>query len=91
MIFIARSIGDVASTQAGFGGRQHSWNSHPYSWHRDAAYSKWRKLFGNVGKSELLEFKEFVKENAWLKRIAADLELDKLILKEGPDYLRPKA
>ena len=29
-------------------------------------------------------------ENARLKRIVAELELDKLILKESLDYLKPK-
>ncbi len=57
----------------------------------DATYYKWRKLYGGVGKSKLLEFKEMEKENARLKRIVADLELDKLILKESLDYLKPKA
>ena len=31
------------------------------------------------------------KENVRLKPIVADLELDKLILKEGFNYLKPKA
>jgi len=31
------------------------------------------------------------RENARLKRIVADLELDKLILKESLDYFKPKA
>ena len=34
-------------------------------------------------KSQLQEFKALEKENTRLKRIFADLELDKLILKEG--------
>ena len=54
-------------------------------------FYRWRKLYGGVGKSKLLEFKEMEKENARLKRIVADLELDKLILKETLDYLKPKA
>ena len=39
-----------------------------------------------AGSSEAME-----KENARLKSIIADLELDKLILKESLDYLKPKA
>ena len=31
------------------------------------------------------------KENERLKKIVADLQLDKLILKESLDYLKPKA
>lgn len=57
----------------------------------DATYYKWRKMYGGVGKAKLHEFKEMEKENARLKRIVADLELDKLILKESLNYLKPKA
>lgn len=57
----------------------------------DATYYKWRKLYGGMGKSQLWGFKAVEKENARLKRIIADLELDKLILKESLDYLKPKA
>lgn len=57
----------------------------------DATYYKWRKAYGGMGKSKLHEFKEMEKENARLKRIVANLELDKLILKESLDYLKPKA
>ena len=57
----------------------------------DATYYKWRKMYGGMGKSKLHEFKEMEKENTRLKRIVADLELDKLILKESLDYLKPKA
>jgi putative transposase len=35
--------------------------------------------------------KSLEKENQRLKKIVADLELDKLILKESLDYLKPKA
>ena len=57
----------------------------------EATYYKWRKMYGGVGKSKLHEFKEMEKENARLKRTVANLELDKLILKESLDYLKPKA
>ena len=57
----------------------------------DATYYKWLKNYGGMGKSKLHEFKPLEQENAWLKRIVADLELDKLILKESLDYLKPKA
>jgi transposase-like protein len=57
----------------------------------DATYYKWRKLYDGMGKSQLRELKAMEKENARLKRIIADLELDKLILKESLDYLKPKA
>jgi len=57
----------------------------------DATYYKWRKLYGGIGKSKLHEFKSLEKENARLKRIVAELELDKLILKESLEYLKPRA
>jgi len=56
----------------------------------DATYYNWRKRYGRMGKSHLQELKGLEKENPRLKRIVADLELDKLILKESLDYLKPK-
>jgi len=57
----------------------------------NATYYKWRKLYGGMGKSKLHEFKSLEKENERLKRIVAELELDKLILNESLDYLKPRA
>ena len=56
----------------------------------DATYYKWRKKFGGMGKSQLSEMRSLEKENQRLKKIVADLELDKLILKESLDFLKPK-
>ena len=49
----------------------------------DATYYTWRKKFGGMARSQLSEMKPLEKENQRLKKIVADLELDKLILKEG--------
>ena len=57
----------------------------------DATYYTWRKRFGGMGKSQLAELKALQKENGRLKKIVATLELDKLILKESLDFLKPKA
>jgi transposase-like protein len=57
----------------------------------DATYYNWRKKFGGMGRSQLSELKTLAKENQRLKTIVADLELDKLILKESLDFLRPLA
>jgi len=57
----------------------------------DATYYNWRKTFGGMGRSQLSEMKSLEKENQRLKKIVADLELDKLILKESLDFLKPKA
>ncbi len=56
----------------------------------DVTYYTWRKKYGGMGKSQLQELKGLEKENSRLKRIVADFELDKLILKESLDYLKPK-
>ena len=56
----------------------------------DATYDNWRKRFGGMGRSQLSEMKSLEKENARLKKIVAELELDKLILKESLNYLKPK-
>jgi putative transposase len=57
----------------------------------DATYYNWRKRFGGMGRSQLSELKALEKENGRLKKIVAELELDKLILKENLDFLKPKA
>ena len=57
----------------------------------DASYYTWRKKFGGMGRSQLQELRSLEKENTRLKRIVAELELDKLILKEAMDHLKPKA
>lgn len=56
----------------------------------DATYYNWRKRFGGMAKSQLSEMKALEKENGRLKKIVAELELDKLILKESLDFLKPK-
>ena len=57
----------------------------------DATYYNWRKRFGGMGRSQLSEMKSLAKENARLKKIVAELELDKLILKESLNDLKPRA
>ena len=44
-----------------------------------------------MGRLQRAELKALEKENQRLKKIVADLELDKLILKESIDFLKPKA
>ena len=56
----------------------------------DATYYSWRKRYGGMGRSQLQEFKMMEKENSRLKKIVAELELEKLILKESLDFLKPK-
>ena len=54
----------------------------------DATYYNWRKRFGGMGRSEM---KRLEKENARLKKNVAELELDKLILKESLNHPKPRA
>ena len=56
----------------------------------DATYYTGRKKFGGMGRSQLSEFKTLEKENQRLKKIVANLELDKLILKKSLDVLKPE-
>ena len=54
-------------------------------------YYYWRKKFGGIGRPQLSEMRALQKENDRLKRVVADLQLDKVILKESLDNLKPKA
>ena len=56
----------------------------------DATFYTWRKKFGGMGRSQLMELKALEKENQRLKKIVSDLQLDKLILKESLDFLKPR-
>ena len=56
-----------------------------------ATYFNWRKRFGGMGKSQLSELRSLERENVGLKMILAELELDKLILKDSLSYLKPRA
>ena len=57
----------------------------------DKTYDGWRRKYGGMNRAGLAEMKTLEKENQRLKKSVADLELDKLILKENLDYLKPKA
>lgn len=57
----------------------------------EATFYTWRKKFGGMSRSQLTELKALEKENQRLKKIVSDLELDKLILKESLDFLKPRA
>lgn len=49
----------------------------------EQTYYRWKKLYGRMDKTQLRELKELQKENAQLKKLVADLSLDKVILKEA--------
>ena len=49
----------------------------------DCTYYRWRKEFGGMGIEQAKRLKELELENSRLKRLVADLSLDKAILAEA--------
>jgi putative transposase len=49
----------------------------------DQTYFRWRKEYGGLKVDQAKRFKELEQENARLKRLLADAELDKSILREA--------
>ena len=48
----------------------------------DATFYNWRKKYGGLGPSELRRLKQLEEENNKLKRLVADLSLDKAMLQD---------
>ena len=48
----------------------------------DATFYKWRQKYGGLGPSELRRLRQLEEENAKLKRLVADLSLDKAMLQD---------
>ena len=48
----------------------------------DATFYNWRKKFGGLGPSEVRRLRQLEEENAKLKRLVADLSLDKAMLQD---------
>lgn len=46
----------------------------------EQTYYRWRKEYGGMGTEQVKRLKELEKENARLKRVVADLSLEKAIL-----------
>ena len=49
----------------------------------EQTYYRWRKLYGGMQVSQAKKLKELENENNRLKKLVADLSLDKAILKEA--------
>jgi putative transposase len=49
----------------------------------EATFYQWRKKFAHLGVSELRRMRQLEEENARLKRVVADLTLDKHMLTEA--------
>ncbi len=48
----------------------------------EATYSLWKRQYSGVGVSELRELRQLREENGRLKRLVADLSMDRQILQE---------
>ena len=48
----------------------------------DATFYKWRQKYAGLGPSELRKLKQLEEENNKLKRLVADLSLDKAMLQD---------
>ncbi len=48
----------------------------------DATFYKWRQKYGGLGPSELRRLRQLEEENNKLKRLVADLSLDKAMLQD---------
>ena len=48
----------------------------------DATFYNWKKKYGGLGPSELRRLKQLEEENIKLKRLVADLSLDKTMLQD---------
>jgi len=51
----------------------------------EQTYYRWRREYGGLKTDQAKRFKELERENARLKRLLADAELDKAILREAAD------
>jgi transposase-like protein len=49
---------------------------------KEQTYYAWKKKYGDMGKSDIKRLKQLEDENARLKKLVAELSLDKMILEE---------
>ena len=52
-------------------------------WVSDATFYAWKKKYAHLGVSELRRLRQLEEENSRLKRLVADLSLDKHMLSEA--------
>ena len=48
----------------------------------DATFYNWKKRYGGLGPSELRRLRQLEEENTKLKKLVADLSLDKIMLQD---------
>ena len=49
----------------------------------EATFYRWKKVYAGMGVSEIRRLKQLEEENAKLKRLVADLSLDKTMLQDA--------
>jgi putative transposase len=54
----------------------------PQGRHQDATFYNWKKKYGGLGPSELRRLRQLEEENTKLKKLVADLSLDKAMLQD---------
>jgi putative transposase len=54
-----------------------------------ATFFNWKKKYGGMGVAELRKLRQLEKENAQLKKLVADLSLDKQMLQDVIKKMRP--
>jgi len=54
----------------------------PQGWHCFRQFYNWRKRYAGLMPSEVKRLRQLEEENAKLKRIVADLSLDKVMLRD---------
>ena len=57
----------------------------------EQTYARWQKRFGGLRMDQAKRLKELEKQNSRLKRLPADVELDKAILREVAEGCRRRA
>jgi hypothetical protein len=58
------------------------WRKCAGRWASDATFYNWKKKHGGLGPSEVRWLKQLEEENAKLKKLVADLSLDKAMLQD---------
>ena len=49
----------------------------------EQTFYRWKKLYGGLGPAEVLRLRQLEEENARLKKLVADLSLDKSMLQDA--------
>ena len=72
----------VAADRSGYGEREDDGKACKEAGITEQTYYRWRKEYGGLQVDQARRLKELEQENAKLKRLVAELSLDKLVLKD---------